>query len=105
MKVFLSADCESGYIFHGIPYTGKTDSTSGPTAGLAKKMAIDLSKDLWNAGRNVTADNYFTDFQLAEELLNNCTTYVGTVRKNKRDIPNEFTAKKRVAGSSIFGFN
>ena len=105
MKVFLLADCESGYIFNGIPYTGKTDSTSGPTVGLAKKMVIDLSKDLWNAGRNITADNYFTDFQLAEELLNNRTTYVGTVGKNRRDIPNEFTTKKRVAGSSIFGFN
>ena len=105
MKVFLLADCKLGYIFNGIPYTGKTDSTSGPTVGLAKKIVIDLSKDLWNAERNITADSYFTDFQLAEELLNNRTTYVGTVRKNKRDIPNEFTTKKRAAGSSIFGFN
>lgn len=87
MKVFLLADCEPGYIFNDIPYPGKSDSATSPTTGLADQMVKALSKDLWNAGRNITADNYFIDFGSTEELLNHQTTYVGTLRKNKRDIP------------------
>ena len=87
MKVFLLADCEPGYIFNDIPYPGKSDSATSSTTGLADQMVETLSKYLWSAGRNITADNYFTDFESTEELLNHQTTYVGTVRKNKRDIP------------------
>ena len=46
MKVFLLADCESGYIFNSIPYTGKSDRATGPTVGLAGQMVKALSKDL-----------------------------------------------------------
>lgn len=57
---------------------------------------------LWS---NMNADNHFTNFELVEKLLNHRSTYVGTVRKNKRVIPNEFIAKKREAGISLFGFD
>ena len=59
-------------------------------------------RDLWS---NMNADNHFTNFELVEKLLNHRSTYVGTVRKNKRVIPNEFIAKKREAGISLFGFD
>ena len=105
LKIFLLVDCDTGYMYDGIPYTGAAqDSTR--TCGLASKITKDLLCNLYNTGRNVTADNYFTDFDLAAELLRKRLTYVGTVRKNKRDLPVEFQADKdRPVGSSCFGFD
>ena len=61
---------------------------------------------MYHAGRNVTADNYFTDFALALELLLKKTIYVSTLRKNKSDIPPELQAnKRRPVGSTLFGFD
>ena len=68
------------------------------------KIVKQWYQDLWKAGRNITADNVFPDFKLADDLLKNCTTYFGTVRKNKKTIPAEFISKKNVENSSIFGF-
>ena len=47
-------------------------------------MVNELSSNLWNADRNIIADYFFINFELAEEQLINQTTYGGTVRKNKR---------------------
>ncbi|KAB0803234.1 hypothetical protein PPYR_00204 [Photinus pyralis] len=58
------------------------------------------------SGRNVTCDNLFTSVPLAKDLLEKKLTLVGTLRKNKREIPPMFIAKsvKRPLNSSMFGF-
>ena len=73
---------------------------------VAAKVVKSLAETLYHAGRNITADSYFTDFALASELLLKKTIYVGTLRKNKSDIPPEFQANKtRPVGSTLFGFD
>lgn len=55
--------------------------------------------------RNLTTDNYCTTYDLALYLLERGITFVGTVKKNKPDIPVEFFSNKtREVGSSLFGF-
>lgn len=54
----------------GVPYTGKDPATPPPSGGLCAKMGEQLSKNLWNAIRNITADIFFTDLKLANEFLN-----------------------------------
>jgi len=55
--------------------------------------------------RNVTTDNFFTSVDLGNRLKNKKLTLVGTLKQNKRQIPQEFTpARKHDENSSIFGF-
>jgi len=52
----------------------------------------------------ITADHFFTSIPLVRELLAMKTTYTGTLRKNKAEIPQEFlTAKTREVYSTLFG--
>jgi hypothetical protein len=56
-------------------------------------------------GRNVITDNFFTSVDLANQLKNKKLTLVGTVKQNKREIPQEFKpARQRDENSSIFDF-
>ena len=41
-------------------------------------------------------DNYFTSLVLAEKFLLKNTTIVGTVTKDRREIPNRDTALKKI---------
>ena len=56
-------------------------------------------------GRNVTADIFFTFVPLAEDLLTDGLTYVGTIRSNKPHIPDVMrAANNQDVHSSLFGF-
>lgn len=48
---------------------------------------MDMATPYVNQGRGVTADNFFSSKKLAEELLQKKTTYLGTMRKKRREIP------------------
>jgi hypothetical protein len=55
--------------------------------------------------RTLTADNYFSSIALAEQLIANKFSFVGTLRKNKTEIPWQLQPyKTRPINSSIFGF-
>ena len=80
-------------------------------AGLARKtnrgtrIVLDLAKDIDNSCRNITCDNFFTNLSLERKLLQNNHTLIGTMRKNKPELPTVFTvAKGRNVKSTVFGF-
>ena len=53
--------------------------------------------------QNITADNFFTSIPLVTKLLAMKTTYTGTLKKNKAEIPREFLpAKTREVYSTLF---
>lgn len=56
------------------------------------------------SNRNITGDNWFSSVKLFDKLEENRLTFVGTMCKNKRDIPPEFLPhRNRCEGSSLFG--
>jgi len=65
-----------------------------PEKGRGKRVVRDMTKHLYGTGRNVTVDNFFTDYGLSQELLENKLTLVGTMRKNKSDIPSVMLPNK-----------
>lgn len=73
----------------------------------AQNVVERLIRPISKTSRNVTCDNWFTSFGLIESLRrNHQLTFVGTVRKNKRELPTEFVnTKNRPVFSSMFGFS
>lgn len=64
-----------------------------------------LVRPIEGSGRNVTADNWFCSFPLADELQRKNLTLVGTLRKNKKELPPELVStQKREIKSSLFAF-
>ena len=62
-------------------------------------------KETEHFGMNITCDNFFTSTSLARDLLKKKLTLVGTIQKNKPELPPQFTvAKGQDITSTIFGF-
>ncbi|XP_039954166.1 piggyBac transposable element-derived protein 4-like [Bactrocera tryoni] len=91
LKIVTICDAKTYYMFDAIPYIGKR--TEQKTAADYVKKLVQTIK---GSGRNVTYDNWFASIPLADELLKDYSlTTIGTLRKNKPEIPPCFLAHKR----------
>lgn len=106
IKIYSLVDAEKWYTSNMEIYLGK--QPEGPfykdnsSAAVVKRLVGPII-GTW---RNVTCDNFFTSVPLAVELVKRKKlTMVGTLRKNKREIPPLFiNAKERPQHSTIFGY-
>ena len=104
INVWSMVDSTNSYLLNAQIYTGK--GPGGPEKYQAKRIVRDLTTVILNSGRNVTCDNFFTDVHLAIEFLSKNVTMIGTLRKNKREIPSCFQASHRREWlSTKFGFS
>ena len=87
VKIFWAADSNTGYALNGKIYLGRAPNQQGPERELGKNIVLELMKPFYNTGRNVVMDNFFTSFSLAAELIPKNLTILGTMRKNRREIP------------------
>lgn len=104
IKVFSLVDSRSFYTYNMEVYCGKQQPgpffVSNTSSDVVNRLCLPLSQ----SRRNVTMDNWFTSVEVANNLLkNHQLTVVGTLRKNKRQIPTEFFLK-RPEKSSMFAF-
>jgi len=103
MKMWWICDSKTSYPLSGIPYLGKDGQNRAEN--LAQTVVQKLSEPYYRSNRNITFDNYFTSLELAKSLFHNGLTMVGTMRKNKRCIPQNFQpSKTRNIETNIFGF-
>jgi hypothetical protein len=93
-KFWLMADSKTYYVCNGIPYVGK-QAGADRAVGLGSDVVLKLSAYVYNTGRNITMDNFFSSVPLAESLLSKRLTMLGTMRKNKHDIPQQFLPSKQ----------
>ncbi|XP_035983471.1 piggyBac transposable element-derived protein 1-like [Fundulus heteroclitus] len=102
IKSWVACDAKSSYAWKMQVYTGK--STSGcPEKNQGMRVVLDVTEGL--RGHNVTCDNFFTSYELGQQLLKRKITMVGTVRKNKPELPPALLAsKEREVFSSRFAF-
>ena len=67
-------------------------------------MVKDLVTFLFGSGRNVTTDNFFTGHELDQFLLSKKMILLGTITKNRTELPKELIPNKREPSDSIFAF-
>ncbi|XP_048853943.1 piggyBac transposable element-derived protein 4-like [Brienomyrus brachyistius] len=102
IKIWAACDAASAYGWNMQIYTGKVKG------GISEKnqgtrVVLDMTQGL--SGHNITCDNFFTSYNLGQELLKRNMTMVGTVRHNKPELPPELlTVKDREVTSSQFAF-
>ena len=87
LKFWLLVDLNDKYICNGFPYLGRDDDHPRERLSLSSYVVLRLLEPYYNLGHNVTCDNFFTSLSLAKELLTKSTTLVGTIRSNRREIP------------------
>uniref|UniRef100_A0AAX7T7S3 PiggyBac transposable element-derived protein domain-containing protein n=2 Tax=Astatotilapia calliptera TaxID=8154 RepID=A0AAX7T7S3_ASTCA len=102
LKVWALCDVKTSYAWKVQVYTGKE---AGEQAERSQGMRVVLELTDGLKGHTVTCDNFFTSFPLADALLKRKMALVGTIRKNKPELPPVLLQTKgREVHSSIFAF-
>ena len=106
VKIFAMVDASNFYtsnmeVYVGVQPKGPCKVNNKP-GDVVERMCSDKS----GSGRNITIDNWFTSCELVHKMLNDHRrTVVGTLRKNKREIPATFiSGRGRDKYTSLFGF-
>ncbi|XP_047098395.1 piggyBac transposable element-derived protein 4-like [Schistocerca piceifrons] len=104
LKLYALCDSKTFYIFNFEVYCGRQN----PGPYVASNQPMDIVKRLVEpikgTHRNVTTDNYYSSYPVAQHLLENGLTFIGTLKKNK-EIPPEFLLNRsREIGNCLFGF-
>ena len=74
--------------------------------GIGADLVMELCTPYYRSGRNIVTDNYFTSHALAVSLLQHNLTLLGTVKSNRREIPQSLrNIKGREILSSKFIFD
>ena len=105
IKIMCLCDAKTHYLLNSFIYAGKTTEPNPNKLSVPTLSVLKLVSPITNTNRNVTGDNWFTSIQLISELKSVGLTYVGTMRKNKREVPKQFLPNRtREEKSSLFGF-
>lgn len=92
-------------IYTGKGSDGKSLSEYKKTLSVPTQDVLPVCKPILGTNINVSADNWFTSIEVADELLKKKVTYVGTVKKDKKMIPQEFMPNgERDVCSTLYGF-
>lgn len=102
IKMWVACDAKSSYAWNMQVYTGKLPGgASEKNQGM--RVVLEMSEGL--QGHNITCDNFFTSYRLGDELQKRKLTMLGTVRRNKPELPSEILKMQgRPLHSSIFVF-
>lgn len=107
IKIFGLADSRWFYTCNMEIYAGEQPEgpyrISNAAADVVKRLVTPIS----GTGRNIFCDNWFMSVPLAKDLLKDHNlTCTGTIRLNKRELPQELTEKRgREKYSSLFAFS
>lgn len=105
LKIVTLNDAITHYLFNAIPYCGvisdKDHAESVPLYYVRR-----LSESIYNTGRNITCNGWFTSIPICQKMLEEYNiTMVGTLHKNKREIPAEFKTKPTDGSKVQFAYS
>lgn len=107
IKIFMLSDSRTYYTSNMEIYAGTQPDGVYQVSNSAHDVVKRMIRPITGTNRNITIDNWFTSVPLALDLLkNHKLTIVGTLRRDKREVPPEFvTTKHKEVYSSRFGFH
>ncbi|XP_029917511.1 piggyBac transposable element-derived protein 4-like [Myripristis murdjan] len=103
VKIWAACDARSSYAWNMQVYTGKAASGEHEKKNQGLRVVLDVTRGL-GGGRNVTCNNFFTSYELAERLLARDLTVVGMLHKNRPELPAWPVHHRHEAFSSEFAF-
>jgi hypothetical protein len=96
-------EAKSGYVWNFIIYVGWDttfdDSLRNEPYGL--KVVLELMAPLLNQGYRVTMDNWFSSPDLYSKLCSRQTGTMGTLRHNRKGVPDELKKAKLKKGENV----
>ena len=103
IKVFALCD-RDGYFWNSVVYVGKFPDTLPFTQelGVTGAIVLHLLDNLAGRGFQLFLDNFYTSLPLAAHLLTVNTGVCGTLRANRRGIPDELKASRVPKGEYAF---
>ncbi|GBP23585.1 PiggyBac transposable element-derived protein 4 [Eumeta japonica] len=110
LKIMCLTDARNGYLLNAYLYLGKDSDGINLTPEQTRfskptQAVLRLISPIEGSNRNVTADNWFCSVELVDVLKDKKLSLVGTLKKNKKEIPPEFKPyRRREIGTSLFGF-
>lgn len=105
LKVFVLCDAQTFYVTNFEVYCGQQPEGPYKKSNTPTDITHRLLQPWKGKNRNLTCDNWYTSYPLAIDLLKEKITMVGTLKRNKRELPPEFLPRKNTPiGSSTFGF-
>lgn len=99
IKMFKLCSSE-GFTWASKIYSGKSSEGIRET-GLAHNVCIKLAEKLFEKGRTLYVDNFYTSYELALTCLDRKTHLVGTLRHNKKSMPRDVLDCKLKKGEMI----
>jgi hypothetical protein len=104
IKIWTLCDSKTSYVCNMQIYCGRNNG-EGREQNQGERVVMDMVRGLDRSGRNVTCDNFFTSLSLARRLKAVNISLLGTVRKNRGELPAALTeVKGREEFSSLFAF-
>ena len=86
IKFWVLTDAQSKYVCSASSYLGK-DETRPADQDMPGDIVFKLSDSYLNQRREITTDNFFSSLRLANTLMAKKTTLLGTIRKQRREVP------------------
>lgn len=105
IKIWWACDSKTKYPLQGKLYLGRNEGEERET-NQGENVLLQLANRYTNTGRTAIADNFFTTLEGVKRLARIGIGFVGTIRVNKRCIPDEMKKHpSRPVLSSQFGFH
>ena len=101
IKFWLAVDVENKYLFNGFSYVGN-DDTRDPDVSVPSDVVLKLMAPVFQAGYNVTCDNFFTSLiwhcdlqRRSVALLEHCAR---TGKKSQKNARKSICTKQKILG-------
>ncbi|XP_047141066.2 piggyBac transposable element-derived protein 4-like [Hydra vulgaris] len=110
MKSFALCESATGYIWNCFLYTGK-EMTDGFALDMHKykyqatKIVIMLMDNLIGNGYCLHVDNWYTSYEICKVLLDHNTDCIGTLRINRKQLPQDIKNAKIKTGDTLVRFD